>query len=41
MREWQDSEMTSHVNFWFNDQPNWVDLVLSALKFLSGDILGI
>jgi hypothetical protein len=27
-------------NSWFLDQANWVEQVASALKFLSGDVLG-
>ncbi|XP_064607968.1 nuclear factor related to kappa-B-binding protein-like isoform X2 [Liolophura sinensis] len=40
VREWQESS-TCSLNPWFSQQPNWVDAVVSALKFLSGDALGL
>ncbi|KAL8581008.1 hypothetical protein ACOMHN_048042 [Nucella lapillus] len=39
VREWQESPAIS-LNSWVHTQ-NWVDLVISALKFLSGDVLGL
>jgi hypothetical protein len=40
VREWQESP-ASALNPWLRLQQNWVDCVVSALKFLSGDVLGI
>ena len=39
MREWQESP-ASALNSWVHTQQNWVECVVSALKFLSGDVLG-
>lgn len=39
VREWQESP-ASALNSWVHQQENWVDCVVSALKFLSGDVLG-
>jgi hypothetical protein len=40
VREWQESP-ASMLNPWFMAQPhNWMECVLAALKFLSGDVLG-
>ncbi|KAL5011494.1 hypothetical protein ScPMuIL_010045 [Solemya velum] len=39
VREWQESP-TCTLNSWFSQQPDWVETVVSALKFLSGDLLG-
>ncbi|OWF51166.1 Nuclear factor related to kappa-B-binding protein [Mizuhopecten yessoensis] len=39
VREWQEAP-TSSLNNWFNQQTNWVDIVMSALKFLAGDLIG-
>ncbi|XP_013413602.1 nuclear factor related to kappa-B-binding protein-like [Lingula anatina] len=38
--EWQNSP-SSKLNVWVSMEKNWVELVSSALKFLSGDILGL
>ncbi|XP_067662843.1 nuclear factor related to kappa-B-binding protein-like [Haliotis asinina] len=40
IREWQESPSSS-LNSWFPIQASWVDCVVSALKFLSGDVLGL
>lgn len=39
VREWQESP-ASTLNSWVHAQQNWVECVVSALKFLSGDVLG-
>ncbi|XP_076467906.1 uncharacterized protein LOC143298812 isoform X2 [Babylonia areolata] len=39
VREWQESPAIS-LNSWVHTE-NWVELVISALKFLSGDVLGL
>ncbi|GAB1608858.1 nuclear factor related to kappa-B-binding protein-like [Argonauta hians] len=39
VKEWQESP-TSSLNQWITQQTNWVDNVVSALKFLSGDVYG-
>ncbi|XP_060084113.1 nuclear factor related to kappa-B-binding protein-like isoform X2 [Ylistrum balloti] len=39
VREWQEAP-TSSLNSWFSLQANWVDSVMSALKFLAGDLVG-
>lgn len=39
VREWQESPSAATC-LWFTEQPGWVELVASALKFLSGDVLG-
>ncbi|KAK3610163.1 hypothetical protein CHS0354_039947 [Potamilus streckersoni] len=40
VREWQESA-SSTLNLWVSDQPNWMDAVVSALKFLGGDTIGM
>ncbi|KAK7482554.1 hypothetical protein BaRGS_00026155, partial [Batillaria attramentaria] len=40
VREWQESP-ASALNAWLPMQQNWVECVVSALKFLSGDVLGL
>ncbi|KAK7097674.1 hypothetical protein V1264_004618 [Littorina saxatilis] len=40
VREWQESP-ASALNSWVHFQQNWVECVVSALKFLSGDVLGL
>jgi hypothetical protein len=40
VREWQEMEQAAE-NGWFLEQPSWVDLTAAALKFLSGDVLGM
>ena len=39
VQEWQEMDGVMD-NPWFLDQSNWVEQVASALKFLSGDVLG-
>lgn len=39
VRDWQESPTTS-LNPWLSQQSNWIDNVIPALKFLSGDVLG-
>ena len=39
VREWQESPMSS-LNVWYNLQKNWMDVVVQALKFLAGDLIG-
>ena len=39
VREWQDCAASSR-NVWVNEQPSWVDVVSSALRFMSGDVIG-
>lgn len=39
VREWQESTGPS-LNPWAITHPQWTDLVSSALKFLSGDVIG-
>ena len=39
VREWQESASSNHSS-WINDQLTWVDLVSSALRFMSGDVVG-
>ena len=43
MREWQEAPPAGLFNdwYWFREQPRWSELVQSALKFLSGNVLGL
>ena len=40
VREWQDCAASSR-NIWITEQSSWVDVVASALKFMSGDVIGM
>ncbi|XP_074652281.1 uncharacterized protein LOC141906799 [Tubulanus polymorphus] len=40
VRQWQDTAFSA-TNTWFSTDINWMELVSPALKFFSGDILGL
>lgn len=38
--EWQQCSLVGNSNAWFIEYSNWRELVLPALKFLSGEMEG-